>query len=135
VTFTVKSAVTVWFEFSVRTQDPVPEHAPPHPLKVVFTGISVSVTVVPSAKLALHGVFWKVQSMPTGVLVTVAEPLPVSWTVNVEFCGGWALIFAIKASSQRAVTPLIVQFPVPANTVWNAPGVVGKFAEFVSPVT
>lgn len=44
----VKVAVTVWSEFIVRTQLPVPEQAPPHPVNVEpDTATAESVTVVP----------------------------------------------------------------------------------------
>jgi hypothetical protein len=73
-----KLAVTVWPEFIVTTQPPVPLHAPPQPVNVApLMALAVNVTCVPGAKLApqLPG-----QSMAAGELVT--RPLPVSLTVS-----------------------------------------------------
>jgi len=72
------AAVTLWLEFTVTTQLPVPLHAPPQPENVEpLAAFAVNVTCVPGAKLApqLPG-----QSIPAGELVT--RPLPVSLTVS-----------------------------------------------------
>jgi hypothetical protein len=48
-TVRLKVAVTVWFEFIVTVQVPVPEQAPDHPANVETAfGVAVSVTTVPA---------------------------------------------------------------------------------------
>ena len=65
---------------------PVPEHAPIHPAKIEFApGLAVSVTDVPTVKLALHVA---PQLMPAGALVTVPVPAPESVTVSCTVVGG-----------------------------------------------
>jgi len=73
-------AVTaVWFA-SNTVHVPVPVHAPVHPANIeVAPGLAVSVTDVPTVKLAVHVT---PQFMPAGALVTVPAPLPASVTVN-----------------------------------------------------
>jgi hypothetical protein len=59
---------------------PVPVHAPVHPVKTELApGLAVSVTDVPTVKLALH---ISPQLMPEGALVTVPAPLPEFVTVS-----------------------------------------------------
>ena len=59
---------------------PVPVHAPVQPAKTEFVpGLAVSVTGVPTGKLALQV---DPQLIPAGVLVTVPVPLPESVTVS-----------------------------------------------------
>ena len=59
---------------------PVPVHAPVHPVKTELApGLAVSVTDVPTVKLALHV---SPQLMPEGALVTVPAPLPEFVTVS-----------------------------------------------------
>jgi hypothetical protein len=70
----------------VRLHGAVPEHAPVHPVKVEPSpGFAVSVTDVPTVKLALHV---SPQLMPAGVLVTVPVPVPDSVTVSCTVAGG-----------------------------------------------
>jgi hypothetical protein len=72
------AAVTLWLEFIVTTQLPVPLHVPPQPENVEpLAALAVNVTCVPGAKLALQLCG---QSIPAGELVT--RPLPVSLTVS-----------------------------------------------------
>src|ERR1700728_5185804 len=92
-----KAAVTLSAALMVTTQLPLPLHAPLQPLKnQPLAGVSVSVTCVPLAKLALQV---EPQLIPDGVLVTV--PLPdtpaesvyasgaiVPLTVCVAVCAG-----------------------------------------------
>ena len=64
----------------VRLHGAMPEHAPVHPVKVEpLLGFAVSVTDVPTVKLALHV---SPQLMPAGVLVTVPAPVPEVITVS-----------------------------------------------------
>jgi len=63
----------------VTVQVPVPEQEPPHPTKVeggtpAESGVAVSVTAVPAAKLAEHAEFG--QSRPAGLLMTDPFPVP-----------------------------------------------------------
>ena len=56
----------------VAVQEPLPEQAPDHPLKVYpDPGVSESTTFVPALKLALHV---EPQFTPEGLDVTVPEP-------------------------------------------------------------
>ncbi len=76
------------------THEPVPEHAPLHPEKVEpEAGAAASVTVAVVAKEALQV---EPQLIPSGLLVTVPEPVPVFETVSVLLPGG-------AAPSNRAV--------------------------------
>ena len=64
----------------VRLHGSMPEHAPVHPVKVEPSlGFAVSVTDVPTVKLAPHV---SPQLMPEGALVTVPVPVPESVTVS-----------------------------------------------------
>jgi hypothetical protein len=70
----------------VRLHGAVPEHAPVHPVKIEpAPGFAVSVTGVPTVKLALHVC---PQLIPAGVLVTVPVPVPESVTVRCTVAGG-----------------------------------------------
>ena len=66
---------------------PVPEQPPPdQPAKVELeAGVAVSVTELPSVKLAEHE---DPQSIPAGELVTEPEPVPDLLTVSVRWGGG-----------------------------------------------
>ena len=82
------------------------------------------------------------QSIPDGMLVTVAVPVPVSCTVNVAVDCPTTSIFVTNASSQGTVTLFTLQLPLPPKTVWKGwllvqskIQIVGKLEEFVSPVT
>jgi hypothetical protein len=62
----------------VTAHEPVPLHAPPHPLNVIpDAAVAVSVTFVPAANAAEHVC---PQLMPPGELVMV--PFPEGLTVN-----------------------------------------------------
>jgi len=66
----------------VTEQSPVPEHAPPQPVKVEpVSAAAVRVTTAFRSKLAEQN---EPQSMPGGELVTVPEPVPDLLTVRVR---------------------------------------------------
>jgi hypothetical protein len=67
-------ATTECAAFIVTTQAPVPVQSPDQPEKVEpSAGVGVRVTIVPSAKLALH---IPGQEIPAGLLLTVPVPVP-----------------------------------------------------------
>jgi hypothetical protein len=73
---TLNMAVTDVLAVRVAAQGPVPLQAPDQPAKVdPGAAVSVSVTWVPLAKLAVHVA---PQLMPAGVLVTIPAPLPAN---------------------------------------------------------
>ena len=74
-------AVTCWLVFNVSAQVRLlPLQAPVHPTKDEFApAVSVSVTLVPLAKLALHV---GAQVTPEGLLVIVPAPVPAGFTVS-----------------------------------------------------
>ena len=75
----LKVAVTVWLEFKVTAQVPVPEQPPPlQPVKVEpAVAAAVSVTLVPGERVSTQA---PGQLMPAGLLVTVPLPVPVTVT-------------------------------------------------------
>jgi hypothetical protein len=77
--FATKLAVTFLAELMANVQVVlVPEHAPPHPEKVLPpAGVAVRVTLVLDARLAEQVV---PQEMPPMLLVTVPDPVPVLLT-------------------------------------------------------
>jgi hypothetical protein len=80
VTDLLNEAVTELFALSVTVQVAMPLHVPDHPAKVEpASGVAVSVTTVPLLNGALQ-VF--PQLIPSGVLVTVPDPLPERLTLN-----------------------------------------------------
>jgi hypothetical protein len=89
---------------TVTLQVVVPVHAPDQPAKVlVVTGVSVSVTCVPGAKLVEQAVDVAEQLIPTGVLVTVPLPAPARETVNAMSVTG-AVKVAVTLSEAVSVT-------------------------------
>jgi hypothetical protein len=67
-----KLAETCWSEVIFKAQEPVPEHASPHPRNFsVGFGVAVKVTLVPAAKLAEHVLPPVPQLMPAGLVVMV----------------------------------------------------------------
>jgi hypothetical protein len=72
-----KVAVTCWFAPSVRVQvGLLPLQPPVHPLNDEFApAVSVSITCIPLAKVALHVV---PQLMPAGLLLIVPPPAPAA---------------------------------------------------------
>lgn len=85
-----KVAVTEVAAFRVTLQVVVPVHAPAQLTKVPpLEGVSVSVTAVPCAKVAVHVFVVELpdeleleQLIPAGVLVTVPVPPPAVATVS-----------------------------------------------------
>jgi hypothetical protein len=77
----LKVAVTCWLALSINVQvELLPLQPPVHPVKDEFAAaVSVSVTWVPLAKLALHVA---PQVMPAGLLLIVPVPVPAGLTVN-----------------------------------------------------
>lgn len=78
-------AVTCWLAFIVTTHVELVllQELTDQPAKVELpAGVSVSVTLVPKAKLALQVGFGG-QVIPPGLLVTVPVPVPARITVNV----------------------------------------------------
>ena len=77
--------VTAWGALIVITHDVSPLQSPDQPLKSEpLESCGVSVTAVPYGKSAEHVA---VQSMPDGLLVTEAPPVPANVTVNVLLVG------------------------------------------------
>ncbi|HXC92768.1 MAG TPA: hypothetical protein VN652_02075, partial [Geobacteraceae bacterium] len=83
--FGLNVAVTSESAESVRTQSPVPLHAPPHTVKSDFqSGLACRVTGSTSLKTALQPPdtpLW--QEIPEGALLTVPTPAPTGATVRV----------------------------------------------------
>jgi hypothetical protein len=77
----LKVAVICWLALSVNVHDGLlPVQLPVHPTKDEFApAVSVSVTVVPLAKLALHV---GAQLTPEGLLEIVPVPVPAGFTVS-----------------------------------------------------
>jgi len=107
-----KVPVTVRAWSMVTEQLPLPLHAPPQPMKAPVFACDVSVTVVPSVKLASQAPVLdapvQVQPIPEGVEVTSPAPVPPSDTVS----------WRVATGSNRAVTPcgpdiVTWQLPVP----------------------
>src|ERR1700722_4680890 len=99
-----KVAVTLLAALTVTLQVVVPVQAPDQPAKVlVVTGVSVSVTAVPGAKLMEHAVDVAEQLIPVGVLVTVPLPAPARETVNGMSVTG-AVNVAVTLSEAANVT-------------------------------
>jgi hypothetical protein len=99
----------------------VPVHAPlQEPKEEPPAGVAVSVTMLPSRKLAEHVL---PQSMPAGVLVTTPVPRPPVLTVRVRV---WAvnvadtLLAAVIATEQE---PVPVHAPLQPENAYPAAGV------------
>jgi hypothetical protein len=76
----VNETVTLLAASIVTVQLPVPAQAPLQPVKVEpVDELGVRVTLVPEVKLVLHVL---PQSIPTGLLVTVPDPVPPGLTVR-----------------------------------------------------
>jgi hypothetical protein len=104
----LKVAVTCWLALSVTVQvELVPLQAPDQPANDEFvTGVSVSVTWVPTLKAALHVVG---QLIPAGLLDTVPAPVPARVTVSI---GAFALNVAVTCSLELSVTVHVVLVPL-----------------------
>jgi hypothetical protein len=82
--FGTKSASTVWAEFRVTEQAPVPEQAPLQPLNTEpAAGVGVRVTTEPLEKIAAQVA---PQLIPAGALTT--DPVPAPDVVTVSVAGG-----------------------------------------------
>jgi hypothetical protein len=107
----VKVAVTCWLALSVTMQvELLPLQPPPdHPAKDEFAAaVSVSVTEVPGAKLALQV---GAQPIPAGVLATVPVPGPATLTVSTT--AFWiALKFAVTCWLALSVTLQVGLLPL-----------------------
>jgi hypothetical protein len=76
----LKAAPTAALEFTVNAQEPVPVHAPDHPVNAEFVpAVAARVTWVPGLKVAVQVV---PQLIPAGELVIVPRPLPESVIVS-----------------------------------------------------
>jgi hypothetical protein len=100
-----------------------PRQAPPHALKLkLVPGVSLSVTWVPAAKVAVHPVAEAFEQLiPVGMLVTV--PVPVMETVNAS---AGAVKAAVTLAPVVTVTLQVVvplQAPVQPANVSPVPGV------------
>src|SRR2546425_8145241 len=104
-----KVAVTVVAAESVTTHVPVPLQPPPlQPVKVEpAAGVALKVTTVPLAKLAVHVA---PQVMPTGLLVTVPEPVPATVPVSAN-AGAKVAGTVVAAESVTAHIPVPLQPP------------------------
>jgi hypothetical protein len=115
----LKVAVTCWLALSVNVQvELLPLQPPDHPAKEEFAAaVSVSVTEVPGAKLALQV---GAQAIPEGVLATVPVPVPTRLTVS------WiALKLAVTCWLALSVTLQVELLPLqppdhPANEEFAA---------------
>jgi hypothetical protein len=107
-TATLKVAVTEVFCVRVTWHEPLPLHAPLHPVNVEpAAGAAVKITAVPWLKFALHNV---PQLIPAGLLVTDPEPVPPR--VKIKLNVGSELNTAVKEVWVVSVT---VQVPVPEH--------------------
>jgi hypothetical protein len=103
-----KVAVTLLAALTVTLHAAVPVQAPDQPAKVlVATGVSVSVTCVPGAKLVEQAVDVAEQLIPVGVLVTVPPPAPARETVNAMSVTG-AVKVAVMLSEALSVTEQVL---------------------------
>ncbi len=95
---------------TVKLQAPVPEQAPVQPAKVDEEGVSLSVTVVPLARLAeqVPVVAVQLRMAPAG-LVLETDPLPLTATVTGNVA---TLKVAVTDSAALMVT---TQVPVPEH--------------------
>src|ERR1700722_10771740 len=107
----LKVAVTFWFELSVTVQVGLTPAQPPpdQPAKYEFAGVvSVSVTRVPAAKLALQVV---PQLIPEGLLLTVPTAVPARLTLKTSApCVGLKVavtcLLALRVTEQVGVVPV-----------------------------
>lgn len=91
----------------VKMHEPVPAHAPVHPVKVAFPfGLGDSVTTAPGAKAAAQTF---PQLIPAGNDVTVPPPVPDFVTVNADELG------VNVATTDRACAMATMQVPVPEH--------------------
>jgi hypothetical protein len=82
----INVAVTVRAALMLTTQDPVPVHAPLHPLNTddAFAGVAVRVIWVPALKIAEQV---DPQLIPAGLEETVPAPKPALVTLRVYWIG------------------------------------------------
>jgi len=100
----VKVAVTELAALNVRAQAEVPVQAPDHPVKLLLEdAVSVSVTCVPGAKLALHV---PGQLMPAGELLTVPLPVPARVTATTSPVVKFAVTFSAPVTVNLQVVPV-----------------------------
>lgn len=123
----------------VTLHDPVPLHGPDQPLNPEpIAGEAVSVTTVPSLKLAAHIVG---QLIPKGLLLTLPAPLPVTERVNgytgtnvaVIVCAAVIVIAHVPVPEQEEDVQPAKAEPVAGTAVKVMLVPLEKFAEQVAP--
>jgi hypothetical protein len=97
---TLKLALTDLAAFIVTLQVPVPEQAPPQPVKLPVLALAVSVTTVPLLKLEEQV---EPQLIPAGALVTLPLPLPFLETVRRYGTGAVTFRLAVAGSPLPAL--------------------------------
>lgn len=99
-------AITFWAELSVTVQPPVPEQAPPQPVKTEFCdGVAARLTTEPDVNTMEHDVG---QAIPLGELVTEPVPFPAKVTARVDPWTNVAPMFMFELTVK-------VQGPVPTH--------------------
>jgi hypothetical protein len=121
-------AVTALAAFSVTVHEPVPAHAPLHPVNIApAPGAAVRVTSVPLLNDAEQVM---PQLIPAGVLVTAPDPAPARLTVSTKDCRPPKL-----AVTDVAALIVTVQVPVPEQPPLQPPKVDGAVGVAVSVTT
>lgn len=112
--FALNVAVTLLAALSVTMQsEPAPAQSPDQPPKTAFTaGVAVSVTRVPSARLAAQGVLPCPQLMPPGDEVTLPMLMSPA-TVTFNACMGGAIDANVAVTLLAASMTTMQVVPVP----------------------
>jgi hypothetical protein len=118
---TLNVAVTAVAALTVTAQLPVPEQAPPQPMKVEpAAGVAVSVNAVPGVTVSVQST---PQLIPDGVLPTVPEPVPLVVTVSVTGVSVNVAVTVVAALTVTAQLPVPEQAPPQPMKVEPAAGV------------